>query len=686
MKPQRAYGISVIVPSYRGVEHIGDCLGSLLGQTLDDELYEIVVVLNGPDDGSADVVHRLVGAREAVDVKVVVAKDTGASNARNLGLAAASRQYLTFVDDDDWVSARYLEALLDCAGPGRVGLADLRDVVEGKAVRPHGYLSGLVERGARRDARVLELPSALSFNACKVFPAEFSENLEFDPRLPSGEDVVFFTTMFARHRFDLRLTSPTDNATYFRRVRHGSVSRQTASFDFSVEQRLQVIERLHNLLPARDDATESVVRSRMDAQADFIARYIGENPSDRPRVVRRLDALDLPYFPYRRLNTGLASTLVISFCFAPSSDTSAAVMAKRVRARGQVVDVVSNDMSGVRQADESLSLIAAPYIANHIVLDAPPHFSSWSSYDHFRRKGIAAIDALRGGEPYSEIYSRVMWPASHFLAAEYKLRHNASLWIAEFSDPLSRDIEGRERAVPVSWSPFLNRIAQAVAATGLAPPDSSNALVWAEYVALSLADTILFTNQHQMDYMLSYQPETVRNRVLTRACISQHPTLPEQFYSAGKPDCPSDTANIAYFGSFYKTRGLDDVLTALEESRPENLSVRLHIFTNTVEEARDTITARRLEDAVIVRPYVPYREFLRLCASFDCLIVNDASTADTHPINPYLPSKWSDYRGSGRPVWGIIEEGSILGQQPLDYRTSIGDSKAALGILRTLAN
>ena len=39
-------------------------------------------------------------------------------------------------------------------------------------------------------------------------------------------------------------------------------------------------------------------------------------------------------------------------------------------------------------------------------------------------------------------------------------------------------------------------------------------------------------------------------------------------------------------------------------------------------------------------------EFLNLTTKFDCLIVNDANTKDYKEINPYLPSKLSDYLGS----------------------------------------
>jgi len=62
------------------------------------------------------------------------------------------------------------------------------------------------------------------------------------------------------------------------------------------------------------------------------------------------------------LNKGLAKDLVISYCFPPYVDTSGNNMAKRVREWGEVVDVVHNDMGGMRKVDYSLNLIADEFI------------------------------------------------------------------------------------------------------------------------------------------------------------------------------------------------------------------------------------------------------------------------------------------------------------------------------------
>lgn len=50
--------ISVIVPIYNAQEHLSDCIDSLLNQTLNDELYEIILLNDGSIDQSAKICEK----------------------------------------------------------------------------------------------------------------------------------------------------------------------------------------------------------------------------------------------------------------------------------------------------------------------------------------------------------------------------------------------------------------------------------------------------------------------------------------------------------------------------------------------------------------------------------------------------------------------------------------------------
>jgi len=68
------------------------------------------------------------------------------------------------------------------------------------------------------------------------------------------------------------------------------------------------------------------------------------------------------------------------------------------------------------------------------------------------------------------------------------------------------------------------------------------------------------------------------------------------------------------------------------------------------------------------------------------LLVADADSASSgHRLNPYLPSKLSDYRGTGRPIWALCESGSVLSRSNIEYLSGGNDVKQAIDILIGMA-
>src|SRR5690606_24324268 len=80
-------------------------------------------------------------------------------------------------------------------------------------------------------------------------------------------------------------------------------------------------------------------------------------------------------------------------------------------------------------------------------------FSNWKAISQFTKMGINEIDDVE----YESIYSRVMWPASNFLAYEYKANRPQTKWIAEFSDPILLDINSEIRKAELDDKKFIKR-------------------------------------------------------------------------------------------------------------------------------------------------------------------------------------------------------------------------------------
>ncbi len=101
--------ISVIVPVYNAGLYIEKCLKSLLLQTYEN--LEIICVDDGSKDNSLDILKKY---KDMDDRIVIIEKENGgASTARNCGLKAATGDYISFVDADDWVNITLYEVFAE---------------------------------------------------------------------------------------------------------------------------------------------------------------------------------------------------------------------------------------------------------------------------------------------------------------------------------------------------------------------------------------------------------------------------------------------------------------------------------------------------------------------------------------------------------------------------------------------
>lgn len=663
-------GISVVLPTYNGRSTIHRCLESLACQTLPTERFEVIAILNGPDDGTSEVLSDFQKEHADFNLRVIKAAVAGAGNARNLGMEVARREYLTFIDDDDYVSENYLEELLNTSSPDGVAIATVLDVDDGERVSDNVINQQLKNAETYGSCSYKDVSSVLTMNACKSLPTFLAVQLRYDAEMRSGEDVCFFSRYFARYSPSLRLGPVAAGATYYRVLTDNSVSRRPQSFDFNVSERLAVIQAIDACYPFVPDTDKrDFLASKMMAQSNFVRSYLENHRGDISRYAALLQGVGINFGYDKQIAASLADTLVYSYCFAPYLDTAGIVMAKRIQARGVPVDVVCNNMDSVRKVDRRLDLITAGLVGRKIVLNSRPSFASWVEIRRFCDDADKRVKALeKSGAAHREIYSRAMWIASHFAAAVHKLRKPEVVWRAEFSDPLLKDVQGqsREAELELSWLKNIG-VFSALKKAGISPPDTRNLFQWGEFLVYAFADEIVFTNENQFSYMLNYSelPKTLLKSVEERSVVEGHPTLPAPFYQIAKPDYKTDNQflNCAYFGSFYATRGLGEVFEALREVTNEGVgSIRLHVFTNNGDEARIEARNQRVEKHVFINEYVGFYEFLALTNQFDCLLVNDANTKGLKEINPYLPSKLSDYMGSGSIIWALCEEDSVLHQ------------------------
>lgn len=96
--------VSIIIPLYNAQNYIAETITSAMNQTWPNK--EIIIV----DDGSTD--NSLAVAKEFENdwIKIYTQKNSGASAARNKGLAESKGEYIQFLDADDLLSADKIES------------------------------------------------------------------------------------------------------------------------------------------------------------------------------------------------------------------------------------------------------------------------------------------------------------------------------------------------------------------------------------------------------------------------------------------------------------------------------------------------------------------------------------------------------------------------------------------------
>lgn len=111
--------ISVIIPVYKCEQYIESCVDSILNQTYRD--FEIILVDDGSPDNSGKICDEL--AEKYNKITVLHQENQGQSAARNNGVEIARGKWLCFVDCDDSVHPRMLEALYNAVTENNVKLS-----------------------------------------------------------------------------------------------------------------------------------------------------------------------------------------------------------------------------------------------------------------------------------------------------------------------------------------------------------------------------------------------------------------------------------------------------------------------------------------------------------------------------------------------------------------------------------
>lgn len=104
-------GVSVIMPAYNAERYIGKCIKSVLAQTYKD--FELIIVNDGSTDGTLHICQKFAEKDERIVLHNK--KNGGEDMARYDGLQLARYEYVTLIDDDDFLPPNALKTLYNAA-------------------------------------------------------------------------------------------------------------------------------------------------------------------------------------------------------------------------------------------------------------------------------------------------------------------------------------------------------------------------------------------------------------------------------------------------------------------------------------------------------------------------------------------------------------------------------------------
>jgi len=191
-----AVKVSVVVPHYNRIDLVGQTLASVRAQTYPD--WELILVDDASREDPTTAVSEMMRGHDARIIRLE--QNGGVSNARNVGVAAASGRFVAFLDSDDlWEPeklARQVDAAMKRPEPDKV-ICYTANTVFGRF--------GPITVMPKRSLGVGEAPCDYLFlndgfvQTSSLFVGRaLAQANPFDTRLRSQEDPLFFLQAMAR--------------------------------------------------------------------------------------------------------------------------------------------------------------------------------------------------------------------------------------------------------------------------------------------------------------------------------------------------------------------------------------------------------------------------------------------------------------------------------------------------------
>ncbi|MBP3426388.1 MAG: glycosyltransferase family 2 protein [Rikenellaceae bacterium] len=276
--------ISVIIPVYRAEEYLAQSLDSVLAQRGCD--FEIVLVNDGSPDRSPEIC-REYAARDA-RIRLLDKPNGGVSSARNMGLDAATGEWILFLDADDWLAPDAFVTLAPYMDDYEVIRFAIMDIFEGGRTHVRKLTPA-----ANRDmalSQVLGHRTIIGVGGTMYRRSLFEQwGVRFSTELTYGEDWLVLATLLYRSRSVKTL----DGAYLYLYNRYNEASCTNTMTSAKLVQSLVVVRKLRELVGQESYARE-LARARC-RRVGALVKHCGFEATARELVEarNRIDMLTL---------------------------------------------------------------------------------------------------------------------------------------------------------------------------------------------------------------------------------------------------------------------------------------------------------------------------------------------------------------------------------------------------------
>ena len=269
-RPEKLPTVTVVIPTYKDNAYIGACVKSVLNQKYAKGKIQILISVNGTDKEYAEKLEKMYASERSI--QVLYCEKQGAAAARNYAKGYINGEYLVYLDDDDYLTSRYLRELAICFSKDvDIVCGRMNDLNENGTIITKTYINRTInEKEHRKYKNCWKLTPFFSTVALKMYRTSMIKQVfgDMDENVAHTEDTIFWIENIQKITGKIFVCKNTKEA-YIRRITANSLSRPSdeQSFRFYVTDRMYLIERFSNLIIGSDadERYKKFVQAKIDA-------------------------------------------------------------------------------------------------------------------------------------------------------------------------------------------------------------------------------------------------------------------------------------------------------------------------------------------------------------------------------------------------------------------------------------